>query len=95
MQFRTTTLLFVVASIALPLTLSGPAGPFYQSIALGFGVLAWLGVVLAAWASDHPTQNVFGNIVSLTTGFFCIYVGALGASYCIAVGLSKLFGDSA
>ena len=42
MQFRITTMMMVMGTLALPMTLSAPAGPWMQAAALALAVLAWL-----------------------------------------------------
>lgn len=94
MQFRTTTLMFIIASLTVPLTLAAPAGPACQIAAVAFAAVAWGGMMLTALACERVGTRLFGNIVSLTTGFFLVFLGALGVCYCIALGLAELVPDS-
>ena len=92
MQFRITTLLFVMTTLALPLTLSAPAGPIWQGVSVAFALVAWGSVVFTAWASDWPPEvPIFVHICALTMGIRGSLSGALGVCLCIGLGLSKMF----
>ena len=84
-------MMMVMGTLALPMTLSAPAGPWMQAAALALAVLAWLGVVLVVWASDWPSGTaIFKHIAALTVGLFSAFAGVLGVCYCVGVGLSIL-----